>query len=154
MTKHGYARRDRKLPSTYNVWRSMKRRCYGKNHAEYANYGGRGISVCKYWHRFENFLADMGERPKGKSLGRIDNDGNYCPQNCRWETASEQMRNTTRNNLLTFNGVTKIITDWAADIGIAPNSLRKRLRDWPLEKCFTTPKRVGFGQRSPAGRFI
>jgi hypothetical protein len=71
----------------------MHRRCYNPNHESYSYYGGRGITVCDRWHIFENFLADMGERPEGKTLDRLDNDGNYTMINCRWADKYEQARN-------------------------------------------------------------
>lgn len=78
---------------TYRTWESMKRRCSSMN----KNYGARGIKVCQRWNRFENFFADMGLRPAGKTLDRIDVNGNYEPGNCRWATQSEQMLNTRKN---------------------------------------------------------
>lgn len=79
---------------THNSWRSMKHRCLNPKGRQYPDYGGRGITVCARWMKFENFLADMGERPgKEYSLDRIDNDGNYEPSNCRWATRSEQQKN-------------------------------------------------------------
>lgn len=77
---------------TYIVWQGMVGRCYYPNNASYARYGGRGISVCKRWRTFTNFLADMGVRPKGRTLDRINSNGNYTPGNCRWATPKQQYR--------------------------------------------------------------
>lgn len=78
---------------TYVSWDAMLQRCTNVKHHKWKDYGGRGIRVCRRWHKFENFLADMGERPVGKTLDRKNNDGNYCKGNCRWATRSEQQRN-------------------------------------------------------------
>lgn len=78
---------------TYHSWASMLQRCTNTERAEYRRYGGRGITVCKRWYLFQNFLTDMGERPEGTSLDRKNNDGNYTPRNCRWATRSEQQQN-------------------------------------------------------------
>lgn len=96
--KHGYARtgshKNRKRPSaTYNAWCCMKTRCTNKNHDKYHLYGGRGIGYCKEWESFENFVADMGEKPDGCSLDRIDNYKGYSKDNCRWATREQQSAN-------------------------------------------------------------
>jgi hypothetical protein len=82
----------------------MMQRCLNENNGKFADYGGRGITVCAHWRRFENFLADMGERPPGKTIDRIDNDKGYAAANCRWATCKEQQRNRRCNHTVTFCG--------------------------------------------------
>ena len=88
--RHGHAK---VVSPTYRTWLGMRNRCRNPRSGQYAYYGGRGIAVCDRWNVFENFLSDMGERPAGRSIDRIDVNGNYEPSNCRWATASEQRRN-------------------------------------------------------------
>jgi hypothetical protein len=83
---------------TYRTWDSMIRRCYNKNHKQYVNYGARGIRVCSRWLKFEKFLEDMGEKPSGKSIDRINTNSSYCIDNCRWATTFQQRRNSRGQN--------------------------------------------------------
>lgn len=89
--KHGESR-----SREYYSWRAMMQRCYTPTHVGFKNYGGRGITVCPEWHKFEQFLADMGRRPPARTLDRVDNEGPYAPSNCRWATASQQNQNRRR----------------------------------------------------------
>ena len=98
---HGHTSRTGNTP-TYDSWKAMKFRCLNPKARFYRLYGGRGIKICDRWlHSFENFLEDMGERPAGLTLDRRDSNGNYEPQNCRWATPAEQVRNTSRNIVTT-----------------------------------------------------
>jgi hypothetical protein len=116
----------------------MRVRCSNPNVPNYAYYGGRGIKVCRRWDKFENFLADMGERPAGTSLDRIDNNGNYTPKNCRWATLIEQARNKRNNRLITFGEETLPLAAWAERIGISKQLLRQRLKyGWPTSKVLS-----------------
>jgi hypothetical protein len=94
-TRHGHGRDGKRTP-TYLSWQNMRQRCHNPNTPRWDHYGGRGITVCARWDSFENFLSDMGERPEGTSIDRINNDGNYEPGNCRWATSAEQMSNRSK----------------------------------------------------------
>lgn len=100
---------------TWNSWAAMLSRCTYEKHPAYHRYGGRGILVCDRWKRFENFIDDMGPRPDGMQLDRIDNSGNYEPGNCRWVTPSQNIRNKSDVAQLTAFGETKSLPDWAED---------------------------------------
>ena len=91
--RHGQSHYKGKPKPIYTTWRAMKQRCFYTKHVAYSRYGGRGITVCDRWMLFDNFYHDMGDRPEGKTLDRIDNDKNYDPDNCRWATRSEQQQN-------------------------------------------------------------
>lgn len=140
VTKHGCSTRARTTPA-YRSWKAMIQRCTNPNHQEYPTYGGRGIVVCERWRSFTNFLADMGERPTVKhELDRIEVDGHYAPDNCRWATRGEQCRNMRRNVSLTFNGETLVITDWATRLGLPVGTLQSRFRKgWNVKDILTTP---------------
>lgn len=117
-TTHGMSR-----TGIYRLWRSMLQRCANPQHHAYAYYGGRGITVCKRWSNFLSFYTDMGERPKGKSLERRDNNRGYSAANCYWATLKEQGRNRRNNRYITYNGITKTLPEWAELFGIKRNSL-------------------------------
>lgn len=108
-----------KSSQTYSSWMDMRSRCNKPDNEAYPRYGGRGIRVCERWSAFENFRLDMGDRPAGKTLDRIDNDGNYEPDNCRWATPAEQARNRRSNILLTIDGETKCLLDWCNEKNVA-----------------------------------
>jgi len=120
----------------------MKARCESKSCRNYPIYGGRGIKICKRWQTFENFLSDMGERPSGMSIDRIDNDLGYNKDNCRWASMITQARNRRGIKRITFNGTTKCIGEWAETLGLKHVTLRARLkRGWGLEAAFKKPVR-------------
>lgn len=137
-TTHG-ATAGRTRTSEHIVWAGMLSRCTNKNDKRYARYGGRGIKVCRRWHQFANFLADMGPRPPGLSLERKDNNRGYTQSNCVWATRGEQMRNTSRNVLFTVKGVTKCQLDWSKELGGTRTLIQQRLaRGWSKQKAYTT----------------
>jgi len=131
-----------------NIYEHMINRCYNPKDREYHNYGGRGIKVCQRWlDDFQNFLKDMGKAPPNATIDRIDNDGDYCPENCRWASNFTQSRNRRNNVKITYKGKTLCLQDWADKLGISYATLRKRLKylGWSVEEAFTiTPK---FGQK-------
>lgn len=126
---------------TFSSWAAMKTRCSNPNNSRYKIYGGKGIRVCKRWLTFDNFYIDMGDRPKGKSIDRIDNSKNYEPNNCRWATPKEQAINRTSTVLITFNGKTLSQADWAKRIGINVFALKRRIASgWDIEDALTLPR--------------
>ncbi len=133
----------------YRAWISMKSRCYNKNTKAYADYGGRGIRVCDRWLEpngmgFINFLADLGRKPTSKhTLDRIDVNGRYSPENCIWATRRQQQNNRRCNILITVDGLTKTLTQWAEYLGVPYSTLQGRLRlGWDHRSVITTPIRI------------
>lgn len=126
---------------TYNVWSSMLQRCENLNSDKYRHYGGRGIVVCERWHDFTNFYEDMGEKPYRCSLDRIDNDGPYSPENCRWATRTVQNKNRRSNVVVEYQGETLCLKDWASRLDMDYETLRQRIQryGWSVEKAFTYP---------------
>lgn len=140
--KHGQSAGSGNRSTAYSVWDSMKQRCLNPKNASYKNYGGRGITICERWMDFENFLADMGQPPKGQWLERIDNNGPYSPENCRWATPSQQNRNTRRNHYIEHNGQRKLVVEWAEESGINKGALLMRIRKgWSMERALSEPVR-------------
>lgn len=127
---------------TYDSWLGLVARCTNPKNPAWASYGGRGIRVCDKWLKFENFVADMGIRPSGTSIDRIDNDGNYEPTNCRWATRREQNGNQRTSVRLTLNGKTQHIAAWARETGLDHETISYRIRSgWSIEAALTKPAR-------------
>ena len=147
--------RSLKTPE-YLAWCSMKSRC---SNPEETRYSGRGIKVCERWKIFENFLSDMGPRPKSKRQGfkrseyqinRIDNDGDYEPDNCEWTTCKENSRNRSNNTRITINGEAKLTTEWAEYFNISSGTMKSRVRrmkDGTYQKINTGKFKSGFDPR-------
>ena len=139
-TVHGQSR-----TAEYRIHATMMRRCYVHSDPAYANYGGRGISVDCSLHVFDDFLiflTRLGTRPQGYTLERIDNDGHYAPGNLRWATRRDQALNRRSNHVLTFDGRTKTLTEWADEYGLPPTTLRRRLQlGWAVDAALTAPLR-------------
>ncbi|RLB06914.1 MAG: hypothetical protein DRG27_06945 [Deltaproteobacteria bacterium] len=129
---------NRCYSSTYRSWASMKDRTTNPKNDRYNSYGGRGITICKRWLKFENFYKDMGKRPKGMTLDRIDNDKGYYKENCRWATRSEQQNNRRTNHLIVYNGKEKTVAQWAKEMNIKFCVLLTRIkRGWSIERALT-----------------
>lgn len=136
---HGEAAR-KNHSREYNVWAAMRARCKYPSVKAWPDYGGRGITVCERWDSFANFIADMGRCPQGMTLERVNNNGNYEPDNCIWATRDIQANNKRNNVQITINGVTKTLTQWARLNGISPKSVGSRLqRGWDKVEAVTTP---------------
>jgi hypothetical protein len=137
-TQHGYYGTP-----THTSWQTAKQRCFNPNSPEFHNYAGRGITMCQKWaNDFAEFLRDMGERPNGKTLDRIDNDGNYEPGNCRWATPRQQLNNTRRNMVLELNGERMTAIQWSRHLGLSARTIHDRIRKgWTVERVLSTRHR-------------
>jgi len=131
------------------IWCRAKDRCFRQTHKRYKDYGGRGITMCARWRdSFAHFLNDMGPRPSSDlTLDRIDNDGPYAPDNCRWATRDEQRRNSRHLHWIEFQGTRLIVRDWAARLGVTDSTLIWRLTRWPLRRALTQPKLSSWSRR-------
>lgn len=123
----------------HRSWTSMLTRCENTANHKYPSYGGRGITVCNRWRKFENFFADMGQRPKGTTLGRLNNNGDYEPNNCCWETTVKQGRNKRNTALYFYNGKSATIAEHCERLGLNSSTVRSRIYTygWPIEKAFS-----------------
>lgn len=138
--KRPHRRHGLRFHPLYSVWNGMMNRCHNPNDPNWENYGGRGIYVCKRWHRLENFIVDMSPRPNKLSLDRIDNNKNYSKDNCRWASRIEQSNNTRQNVLLEHNGEKLTLAEWGRKLGINRNTFKKRYRNgWEVSKIIETP---------------
>jgi hypothetical protein len=128
---HGLKRRNKRL---YNIWLEIKRRCLNPKATGYERYGGRGITICEEWNNYTSFYnwAMANGYTDDLTIDRKNNDGNYYPENCHWTTMFEQNRNKSNNRCLSLDGKTKIVSDWALEIGISRRTILRR-----LEKGFT-----------------
>jgi hypothetical protein len=127
----------------YNVWNSARDRTLNPNNQNFANYGGRGIFMCLSWRQsFVCFLYDMGPRPRGATLERIDNNGPYSPENCEWATRKKQNRNRRDNVLIEYKGELKSVAEWSEQLGVNPFALYHRLQSgWTHEDTIGKPIR-------------
>jgi hypothetical protein len=131
------------LSPEYKSWSGMRNRCLNKNSERYRFYGARGIKICSRWNRYENFLEDMGRKPSSNcSIDRINNNGDYEPNNCRWATPKTQARNTRQTRILKFNGERKSLPEWAEEYGLNPPTLWNRLNlGWTISESLLEPIR-------------
>ena len=130
----------------YGIWNQMMGRCYRKSDKHYHLYGGRGIKVCEEWHDFWNFAKwsdSIGGRPDNEEIDRIDNDGDYCPENCRWATRKQQNSNKSNNIVIEYNGKKQTLAEWSEETGIRWGVLNHRYhRGWSAERMLTTPVQI------------
>ena len=141
VTTHGQAK-----TGLYHIWSEMKRRCLVLHARPYKYYGGRGITVCDAWRdSFEQFAADMGERPPGMTLERKDNNGPYAPGNCVWASRTVQARNTRRNKYYLYEGARRTLAEWSMHVGIPDSALYYRIvtAKWDMHRALYTPSVVG-----------
>lgn len=144
--KHGASANSHTTP-TYRTWASINERIKRPENPSYKYYGGKGIKICEQWDSrnsdgFSNFLADMGERPKGKTIGRIDSSGDYEPSNCRWETAREQGGNKKNNRVFAIEGIEMTLAEWSRQTGVPATTIAHRINSgWDAAAAITTPSR-------------
>jgi hypothetical protein len=147
--QRAYNRRFRKRKPLYNIWNLMLQRCYNEGNPAYRFYGARGIRVCPRWHDYEAFAADISPRPSPKhSIDRIDVNGDYCPENCRWVLPQQQVLNLRSNRLIDIDGVSKPLAEWARINRLSRSTVEARLYryGWNAPAAVTTPVRPRGGK--------
>jgi hypothetical protein len=128
---------------TYKIWAGMIQRCTNTKNHKYPRYGARGIAVCDSWKKFSEFLNDMGECPNGMQIDRINNDGNYIKENCRWTDLKTQARNRSNNKIIEMNGIKKTMIEWCEELKISPIAVRMRIhRGWNPVESLTRKLRI------------
>lgn len=138
LRKRRMSRSKRYLDPAYISWLCMRKRCADANHEHFKHYGGRGLDICDRWSDFLLFKADMGERPDGMSLERVDNSKGYSPDNCRWATHVEQCSNRRSNVIVQWCGETHTLKQWAEILGIPYKTLwMRRKSGWAIDRMFT-----------------
>lgn len=148
LTTHGLSK-----TRLHRIWANMIQRCHSEQNPSYPRYGGRGISVCNEWrYSFEAFIRDMGHPPEGQSIDRVDNNRGYEPGNCRWATVKEQAANRRSSRLITHNGKTLPLIEWARMLGLHHMTISDRIaRGWPLERALSRIGRFTAGGGSGMG---
>jgi hypothetical protein len=130
---HGWSKTQ-----TYRSWKDMRARCNNQNDSDFKDYGGRGIEVCGRWADFGAFLADMGERPAGRTIDRIDTNGNYEPGNCRWADAGTQANNKRSNRIIEWDGKSQTLQQWCRQYGLEHSKVSYRIRQgFPIADAFS-----------------
>ena len=144
LNEWAYLHMEKQKTRLHKIWESMRARCYDKNHIHFENYGGRGIYVCGEWSDYVHFRdwALNNGYSEDLTIDRIDVNGDYCPENCRWVTMKEQQNNKRTNRYISMNGETHTISNWSEITGIKKTTLKERLNSgWSVEKALTTPVR-------------
>jgi len=141
--------------NTHVTWDTMIRRCYNPKHISYKYYGALGINVCDRWREtFINFYDDMGARPEGMTLDRIDSKGNYCKENCRWATMKQQQRNRSSNHIIEAFGKRQTIIEWAEETGLSKSNIISRLKSkWPIQEVLNKKLRQPGSLRDEKGKY-
>lgn len=139
--RHGLANKER----LYQTWKNMRQRCSNPNRHDYKRYGGKGVSICREWDEYTSFRrwALSSGYDDTLSIDRIDVNGNYCPENCRWVDMGVQANNTSRNHIIELNGIKKTMAEWSEELGLSYSAIQHRLeRGWSAEEALTTPQRA------------